>query len=249
MNKTFFLILGILLVLPLIFAQTYQKETIIDLKIPYEVNGSAASSSATCNISINYPNGTYLKENASMTNRDNGDFNITLITTETDIIGEYEWRAFCCDGIYCATGYDSFEITYTGKALNTQTAILYVILFTILVLSLIGTLIGITKLPTKDIVTEDNLIIDINKLKYLRPVLYAVCWTLLLAIIFITSNISLGYLPDSLIGDFFFTIYRIMFLLTLPMFIVWFIYIFYRIFKDKEMKDMIERGVQFRSSL
>jgi len=248
MNKTFFLILGILLVLPLIFAQTYQKETIIDLKIPYEVNGSAASSSATCNISINYPNGTYLKENTSMTNRENGDFNITLIATETDVLGEYEWRAFCCDGIYCAVGYGSFEITYTGKELTTQTSILYVVLLGLLVFFLIFTIIGITRLPTKDIVTEDNLIMDINKLKYLRPILYVVCWSLLLAIIFITSNISIAYLPDSLIGDFFFIIYRIMFLLTLPMFLVWFLYIFYKIFKDKEMKDMIERGVQIRST-
>ena len=108
MNKKYFLILGILLVLPLMFAQTYQKETIIDLKIPFEVNGSAASSSATCNISIDYPNGTYFKENVSMTNRDNGDFNITLNTTETIQLGNYEWRAFCCDGLNCAAGYGSF---------------------------------------------------------------------------------------------------------------------------------------------
>ena len=118
MNKKIFLILGILLVLPLIFAQTYQKETIIDLKVPFEVNGSIASSSATCNISINYPNGTYLKENASMTNRNNGDFNITLNASKIISSGEYEWRAFCCDGIYCAAGYGSFEITPTGNEIT-----------------------------------------------------------------------------------------------------------------------------------
>ena len=118
MNKKIFLILGILLVLPLIFAQTYQKGSTINLKVPFEVNGSAASSSATCNISINYPNGTYLKENVSMTNRNNGDFNITLNASKIISSGEYEWRVFCCDGANCAAGYGNFEVTPTGKEIT-----------------------------------------------------------------------------------------------------------------------------------
>lgn len=248
MNKTFFLILGILLVLPLVFAQTYQKETNITLKIPFEVNGSAASSSATCNISVNYPNGTYLIQNNSMTNLNNGEFNYTLDSTKTEPLGKYNWVVFCCDGLNCAAGYGSFEVTYTGKILDTQTSILYTSLFAILIFLLMFTLFGITKLPSKDIMTEDNLIIDINKLKYLRPILYGVCWGLLLAIIFIISNISVAYLPDSLIGDFFFVIYSVMFVLTFPMILFLFIYIFYKIFKDKEMKELIERGVQISST-
>ncbi len=118
MNKKILIILTILLVLPLVFAQTYQRETVVDLKIPFEVNGSSASSAATCNASINYPNGTYLKENASMTNRNNGDFNITLNASKLISSGEYEWRVFCCDGTKCAAGYGSFEITPTGKELT-----------------------------------------------------------------------------------------------------------------------------------
>lgn len=118
MNKHLFLILGILLVLPLVFSQTYQKETVIDLTVPFEVNGSVASSAATCNVSINYPNGTYLKENASMTNRNNGDFNITLNASKIIPFGEYEWRVFCCDGTNCAVGYGTFEVTPTGNKIT-----------------------------------------------------------------------------------------------------------------------------------
>lgn len=118
MNNKYLLMFVILLVLPLMFAQTYQRETDINLKIPFEVNGSIPSSSATCNVSIDYPDETYLKENASMTNRNNGDFNITLNTSETNQLGEYKWRAFCCDGTKCAVGYGDFEITPTGKEIT-----------------------------------------------------------------------------------------------------------------------------------
>jgi len=107
-------IILILLVLPLVTSQTYKKGEILDLKIPFEVNGSIASENAWCNISINYPNGSYLKDNASMMNQNNGDFNITLSIIEVSTLGEYCWRAFCCDGGECAAGYGKFEITPSG---------------------------------------------------------------------------------------------------------------------------------------
>lgn len=133
------LMLGILLlVLPLVFAQTYQKGIDVDLKIPFEVNGSVASSAATCNVSIDYPNGTYVKEEALMTNRDNGDFNITLIPSELSELGVYEWRAFCCDGTKCAGGYGDFEITTTGKTkvsvLNNQILLILILLGVVLII-------------------------------------------------------------------------------------------------------------------
>ena len=112
--KIFFYISLIFLILPLVTAQTYQQNKPLNLKVPFEVNGSIPSASAVCNISIDYPNGTYLKQNASMTNLNNGDFNITLLGSELNTIGVYEWRAFCCDGSQCAAGYDTFEITPSG---------------------------------------------------------------------------------------------------------------------------------------
>lgn len=114
MNKIIYLLL-LLLIFPVVTAQTYQVSQELDLKVPFEVNGSVPSATAWCNISINYPNGSYLKQNDSMTNLDNGDFNITLSTAELNKLGEYDWRAFCCDGIYCAAGYGSFELTPSGS--------------------------------------------------------------------------------------------------------------------------------------
>jgi len=113
-EKTLIICMLILLVLPLVASQTYKRNEKLDLKIPFEVNGTIASVNADCNISIDYPNGDYLKENATMTNRNNGDFNITLNESEINKLGEYNWRAFCCDDLGCAAGYGNFIITESG---------------------------------------------------------------------------------------------------------------------------------------
>jgi len=113
-NKTILLIL-FLLVVPLISAQTYQVNKQLDFKVPFEVNGSIPSANANCNISINYPDGSYLKRNSTMTNLNNGDFNLTLSSQNVSEIGYYDWVAFCCDGSsQCAAGYGEFEITPSG---------------------------------------------------------------------------------------------------------------------------------------
>lgn len=138
-NKLLIIFFLILIVPPLVTSQTYKKGNIYDLKVPFEVNGSIASSNAWCNVSINYPNGTYLKMNASMLNQNNGDFNITLSGKELNNIGEYEWRAFCCDGGECAAGYGEFEITPSGfDAINSGEG--QVLLFSIGFISILGIL-------------------------------------------------------------------------------------------------------------
>ena len=141
MKKKYFLILFLVLIaLPLITSQTYQAAQELNLKVPFEVNGSIASALATCNISIYYPDGSYLKENVSMTNRNNGDFNITLLIGETNNLGLHEWRVFCCDGARCAVGYGDFEVTTTGKPPISilQNQILIIFMFLAIILLVLG---------------------------------------------------------------------------------------------------------------
>lgn len=114
MKKLIFLFL-ILLALPIVTSQSKQSNEEYNFKVPFEVNGSIPSITAVCNVSIDYPNGTYLKQNVSMENLFNGDFNYTLSPTELKDVGVYDWRAFCCDGIDCAAGYGEFEITPSGS--------------------------------------------------------------------------------------------------------------------------------------
>jgi len=107
---------------------------------------------------------------------------------------------------------------------------------------------NINRLPSSDTYNEEGILLGINNLKYLRSVLWAVAWGFLLGIIFIASNISLAYLPATLFGDFFFMIYRVLFLITLPMLIIYFLYLFAKIFRDKEIKRLMDRGVEIRGT-
>ena len=101
----------------------------------------------------------------------------------------------------------------------------------------------------KDTTDEEGVIIGVSQLKYLRAVLAGVAWGFLIAILFTSSNIAYLYLETKMMGNLLFALFRVMMVLTLPMIIVWFIWIFVKIAQDREMKEMISRGVQLRSNL
>lgn len=111
-----FVIIGIifLFLINLSSALTYPQSQDLDIKVPFEVNGSIPSPNAKCNLSVQYPNGSYIISHANMTSIGNGEFNYTLSADQTKTLGSYLWVAKCCDSTECAYGYDNFEITPSG---------------------------------------------------------------------------------------------------------------------------------------
>jgi hypothetical protein len=100
-----------LILIPLVSAGwIFEYNNSIDLKPSCINNGTYCSSSAICNITINYPNGTVQINNDRMTNQ--GSFhNYTL--NDSTILGTYFNTMVCNDnGI---TGYDTFEFKITGN--------------------------------------------------------------------------------------------------------------------------------------
>jgi len=94
------LMLGICLI-SLINADTaffIKKATNYSLKISCENSGIDCSASASCNISIDYPNSTMMISNLSMTNLNNGRFQYNLSENLTSTNGEYTARVNCNDG-------------------------------------------------------------------------------------------------------------------------------------------------------
>ena len=151
--KKEWLFLTIFLIIPFISATTYSQSSIVDLKIPFEVNGTPASSTAVCNVSIQYPNSTYLRDNNATTNLNNGLFNITLNENETKFLGIYTWVAFCCDNGNCGAGYDMYEITPSGAdALNTGEGINLAI--AVISILLIGLLFFIATLKSERLASK-----------------------------------------------------------------------------------------------
>ena len=195
---------------------------------------------------ILYPNKTFALNSITPMTKSGNNYNYSFSNTNT--LGNYMVYGNCNEnGVNTEWVYD-FEVTYNQQQLDTPKAILFLGLIAILILLFILIVINIPRLPSKDDTDEEGNLISINQLKYLRPVFYGIAWLLLLAVIFITSNISLAYLPENMFGNFFFTLYTIMMYVTYPMLIVWFIYMFVRIFQDRKIKKIIERGVEMKSS-
>lgn len=96
--------------------QIFKQNTPTDLKVQCIINGTFCSGLATCNVSVQFPDGSLLINNKKMTNQ--GSFhNITL--PSTDVLGSYTCSATCCDTGYCGTGTDcNYEITPTGNSNN-----------------------------------------------------------------------------------------------------------------------------------
>ncbi len=92
----------------------FKEGKMVDLIFICTNNNSLCSSTASCNVSINYQNRTLLINNQIATNQ-NTHFNYTLNSTQTTPSGDYLFTSFCIDGDY--KGHDTFpyKITPSGR--------------------------------------------------------------------------------------------------------------------------------------
>lgn len=96
----------------------------IDLKGSCIIAGDYCDNTAECYLTVNYPNGDLLVNNVLMTNNDNYH-NYTL--PNTLVTGVYTTLQKCCEGAFCGTTDDIFEISSTGvqqRAVGTNTTLI-----------------------------------------------------------------------------------------------------------------------------
>lgn len=195
--------------------------------------------------SVMYPNSTFVLKGQYAMTKTGEIYNYTFCNTTAQ--GTYIYTSCGDDDGVSTCSSVSFEVTYNGTELNTQKSILYLGLIVILIFLFLIVVFSIPHLPKGDNYSEEGMLININNLKYLRHLFFGVAWGLLMGIVFMVANISIAYLPFNMFGEFFFMLYKIMMVLTLPMVFIWFIYIIASILKDKEFRSMIERGVDISS--
>jgi len=245
-NKVIYYGITILLfisILSFVSSFTYKQSTELDFKETCTRNGVICNSTSLCNVSIKYPDNSYLVENGVMTNKNNGDFNYTLNSSQMSSIGTYNWDMYCCQATDCGEGHGAFEVNPIGVDLTTSKSIIYIILFAILIFFFIIILFGIFKIPDNNEKDFDGNIISIGKLKYLKSALLFIDWMILIAIFYISSNLSFAYLGETLFAKTLFMFFRICFLMTPLIIILWFIWIFVQIVQDKNMKRLISKGI------
>lgn len=90
----------------------YKTDELIDLKIPCINNDAPCSSIATCNITINYPNGSNYVKNQPMTNNSQY-FNYTI--SSLSVMGEYSSTMFCYDTNISGYSLFSFMVNNAGN--------------------------------------------------------------------------------------------------------------------------------------
>ena len=158
--------------------------------------------------------------------------------------GEYKYCYECGNNVEQETGCIDFEITYSGTDITGPIASIYILAMFFLIFIFILTVLFINKLPSGDVADEQGMLMQINSLKHLRPLMWMVAWFIILGMMFVLSNITLAYLPTKMLGDLFFNIWTMSFRVTLVGIPVMFGWTIWKLFKDKEMKNMLERGVQ-----
>lgn len=190
-------------------------------------------------ITVFYPNTSVFVDNQVMVIGDHyASYEIT-----PPVFGNYDYLIVDNTGAEEVDTFDEFVATSTGVELNTSTSIVYSSMLFLLIFFFLVTLFTITQLPNSNTKDEDGKIMSISYLKYLRSTLWIVEYFLVVAIMFMVSNLGFAYLGETLFAEMFFNIYRIMFALAPVIVLVWMVYFFVKIYNDRQFQRLINRGM------
>lgn len=145
-TKIILIVVLALLVLPILIKADsnliFSHGSTIDLKIPCVFEELAyCDSYASCNLTVNYPNGTNLINNQPMTYND-AYFNYTLNENQTEVIGEYPSTMVCTD--QGAAGFSSFSFQITSIGAKNE-FLINLALFIFIIIAIVLFMVGLNK--------------------------------------------------------------------------------------------------------
>ena len=204
------------------------------------VNIVTVLNTSSVNISIlnsPSPNSQILLTNVEMTKNGNA-FNYSFCNTSK--VGTYTYGYIDNDGNPYS---NSFEITNNGFTSTTSNGLIYLV-FLLAAIGLFGiTLYGALKIkwtPDKD---PDGHILNINKIRYFKPFLFAMCYIELMWIFGILYSISFNALQnDSGISNLFYWAYTLMLYFLIPIAICTLLFCLIVFLQDKKLRKRIIRG-------
>ncbi len=200
---------------------------------------------ATCSYvnisSVSSNNDSNLISNVEMTSFGNGEWRYEFCDTSS--LGRYDVKGMGDVNSVDTSFAIYFDVTYNGDSISSSQAILYAVLLFVLIFVFIITILGINQLPSGNTQDEEGKILSISYLKYLRPVGWFFLWMLFIAILFLSSNIAFAFLSGQLFAQLLFTLFKICFALTSVIVVVWIIWIYRQMFHDKQMQNMLNRGI------
>ena len=190
---------------------------------------------------VQFPNKSFAVQGQFEMTKSGENFNFTW--SNTDTLGSYIYST-CGDFNSINTCQNvGFEITYSGLNFGTSQAIIYIILFSMLLFTFFITLFGINMLPKHNQQDEEGRILSVTYLKYLRPVGWMFEYMLFVAMLFMTSNIAFSYLNEQLFAKILFMLFQVSFSFAPLIVVVWIVWIYVGMFHDKRFQEMLNRGI------
>lgn len=194
--------------------------------------------------SITYPNKSIENVNYNMSSDGLGTFTYNYCNTNN--LGNYNYNT--CgnpNGIY--TCYPvSFTITPNGSILTTGESILYLVFIVILFGVLMALTYFILILPGENERDEGGTIIGVVRLKYLKVVLIAVAYPLLILILNLLNGLAVNYtnltIFAGIIGFLFEMLLRGAWIFTLLL-IIWIVYM---LIHDTNINRELKKARRFR---
>lgn len=247
MRKIIYLLI-LLIILPVITAAEtnfgqYKIDECINLVIPCDnctyltiITGSTPSPDSI----------TYLL-NYSTTEISDDVFNITFCDNELiNKLGVYSLDICANPNALLFCDKLTYEISTTGTEVSQTQAIIYIIMFIGLLLIFIITIYGAIVFPWANPRDDEDYIIGLNDLKYVKVILWVAVYLELLFIVSILKNISGSFLPNEGTFYFFQTIYMFMLIGLLPFFPLLIFFTIVLWLSDKKTQKMLTRGIRVK---
>lgn len=202
-------------------------------------------SSISCSFHLYDSLGSHLLEYENL-KASSFDYDIDVDRGNFTSIGSYAY-IFQCNETSIGGFYQSVvRANPQGKQYTSTDGLIYVIALSILFAIFILSLYGSFKIPFKNEANTEGTMYKINWKKYLKLFLFAVAYTSLLGLTFFVWNISIGILEFKELGDFFYVMFRILYILIFPVCASIIIIGLASYVADRKYEKLFKRGVGIR---
>lgn len=195
------------------------------------------NSSIIITMSLNYPNGTQIFDNTSLTHNPTY-YNITL---PTDAIG-YPYQAIIMTpSASNSTVEFTYEVTPTGDKSETGDSILYS-LFSAILFGIISTLsFFVFTMPSSNERDNGGFETRVVRLKYIRVIFVALIYGLMIMLFNFLNALALNFTTLSVFSGILGFLFEIMLRLAWPFTVILIVWIVYMLIHDSNLKKKLKK--------
>lgn len=206
--------------------------------------GNACNSSASCNMTVRDPNGSISSSGSGIYS--DGFFDYEINGTNLTQNGIYKVTALCDDGINTASSFKDLEVNSMGREVTTSQSIFYGIILALMSGFTLLTFYGSLVLPWRNKRDEEENIVGLNDLKYLKLTCIVLTYLFLMWTAGIMFSLSSNFAFLEGTANFFNFIFQVMLRMIYPAMIIAFVFIIIFLIQDKKIKKTLSRIGSFK---